>query len=84
MSTDFSLTTFTDQGILPQVVYSMKAVDNGENSIVNFPLTHVQESKPRTALLSPLKRKSPLFSLTSLPSTRSIRSQTILAVFTQG
>ena len=33
MSTDFSLTTFTDQGILPQVVYSLKAVDNGENSI---------------------------------------------------
>mmetsp|Transcript_11959 Transcript_11959/g.10563 ORF Transcript_11959/g.10563 Transcript_11959/m.10563 type:complete len:235 (+) Transcript_11959:39-743(+) len=33
MSTDFSLTTFTEQGILPQVVYSLKAVDNGENSL---------------------------------------------------
>lgn len=33
MSTDFSLTTFTEQGILPQVVYSLKAVDNGDNSI---------------------------------------------------
>ena len=33
MSTDFSLTTFTEQGILPQVVYSLKAVDNGENTL---------------------------------------------------
>ena len=33
MSTDFSLTTFTEQGILPQVLYALKAVDNGENSL---------------------------------------------------
>ena len=32
-STDFSLTTFTEKGILPQVQYALKAVENGENSL---------------------------------------------------
>ena len=32
-STDFSLSTFNEKGLIPQVVYALKAVENGENSL---------------------------------------------------
>ena len=56
MSTDFSLTTFNEQGILPQVVYSLKAVENGELSLgikAKNGVVIMTEKKTSTVLADP-------------------------------